>query len=139
MMPGSPIVPVGVEVEVEGLELRTEQPRWFDLPPVPAKRRPLQKPARTLTVTLSGWAVAEYPGLAEIPLAEWRDFFPESGHPWSREDRAYLMAWWGKDDILSLAYALGRPPWALQREVSRIRKHDPAAIPRQRPRQRPRT
>lgn len=133
MMHGTPIVPMSVEVEAESLELRTEQPRWFGLPPLEGKRpRVLPKPRRTLTVFISAGTVANYPGLAEIPLNEWHSFFPLSGTPWSKEDRAYLVAWWGKDDVLSLAYALGRPPWALQREVSRLRTKEHVAIPYQR-------
>ncbi len=65
---------------------------------------------------------ARYHGLADIPPDEWFDFFPNTGEEWTEEDREYLLAWWGKDDVMSLAYALGRPPWGLQREICRLRK-----------------
>lgn len=63
-----------------------------------------------------------YRGLEDIPESEWDDFFPNTDKPWSQEDLEYLIEWWGKDDVVSLAYALGRPPWGLQRTVSRLRK-----------------
>jgi len=66
--------------------------------------------------------LARYQGLADIAPDEWLDYFPQTGDEWSREDREYLIAWWGKDDVMSLAYALGRPPWGLQREVCRLRR-----------------
>jgi len=66
--------------------------------------------------------LARYRGLADIAPDEWLDFFPQTGDEWSREDQEYLIAWWGKDDVMSLAYALGRPPWGLQREVCRLRR-----------------
>ncbi|MCL6455069.1 MAG: hypothetical protein K6T78_15790 [Alicyclobacillus sp.] len=73
--------------------------------------------------------LARYRGLADIPPEEYHTFFPKTDKPWSIADRQYLLEWWGKDDILSLSYAIGRPPWSLQREICRLRKHGIVAIP----------
>lgn len=66
--------------------------------------------------------VARYAGLAEIDPDEWFEYFPKTGKEWSDEDRDYLIEWWGREDVMSLAYALERPPWGLQREVCRLRR-----------------
>lgn len=66
--------------------------------------------------------LSRYSGLWDIPPASWYSYFPKTGVSWSVEDRQYLIDWWGKEDVMTLAYALERPPWGLQREVSRLRK-----------------
>lgn len=104
--------------EDERVERPCEQPRWFDLPTV----RPRATGVPPRVVRISARTLARYEGLADVPVADWASYFPNAGVPWNAADRAYLIAWWGKDAILSLAYALGRPPWVLQREVSRLRK-----------------
>ena len=66
--------------------------------------------------------LARYRGLSDISPDEWYEFFGKTAEPWSDEDREYLVEWWGRDDVLSLSYALERPPWGLQREVCRLRR-----------------
>lgn len=66
--------------------------------------------------------LTHYRGLTDIAPGEWSDFFPNDGKGWSPPDRSYLIERWGHDDTMSLAYALGRAPWNLQREVCRLRK-----------------
>lgn len=66
--------------------------------------------------------LARYRGLSDIPPEEWLDFFPNTDQTWTPEDENYLLDWWGIDDVMDLAYALGRPPWGLQRQVCKLRK-----------------
>lgn len=95
---------------------------------IEVKRKPKRRKIRRgeasakKPVRISATILARYAGLADIPPDEWYEFFPNTGKPWTKSEREYLVQWWGKDDILSLSYALGRPPWGLQREVSRLRK-----------------
>ena len=67
-------------------------------------------------------SIRRYTGMAELSEREYRRLFPKVGQPWRTDDLQYLCEWWGRDDALSLAYALGRPPWSLQRTVSRLRR-----------------
>jgi len=65
--------------------------------------------------------LSRYSGLSDISEGEWESYFPNNGKPWRKRDLQYLATWWGKDDVLSLSYALGRPPWNLQRAVCQMR------------------
>ena len=101
-----------------------EQLCLFGLPPVPIP--PVKKKITIKVYRPTAKLVARYHGLADITPEEWSEFFPKNAKEWTDEDRDYLVAWWGKDDTMSLAYALGRPPWNLQREICRLRRegHD---------------
>ncbi len=83
----------------------------------PARRAHIVKAFRP-----SPGLLARYRGLSDIAPDEWYEFFGKTAEPWSDEDREYLVEWWGRDDVLSLSYALERPPWGLQREVCRLRR-----------------
>lgn len=80
------------------------------------------RPVTRHTVRISQSILRRYAGLSQIPPGEWLAYFPNTGKPWKQRDLQYLADWWGKDDVLSLAYALGRPPWGLQREVCKMRR-----------------
>jgi hypothetical protein len=85
---------------------------------------------RTMQVTrYSPDILARYRGLADIDPREYKSYFPKNGRPWSASDTKYLLEWWGKDDVLSLSYALGRPPWGLQRQICKLRRHGIQGIP----------
>ncbi|WP_436663582.1 hypothetical protein ACOALA_03970 [Alicyclobacillus acidoterrestris] len=70
--------------------------------------------------------IKHHPALQEITDEEWDEYFPKTGTEWTTLDMQYLVDWWGKDDIISLSYALERPPWDLYRVIQKLRKegHD---------------
>ncbi|WDL97827.1 hypothetical protein [Alicyclobacillus sp. ALC3] len=80
------------------------------------------RPVARRAVRISASILQRYTGLSEIAPGEWLTYFPNTGKPWKQRDLKYLAEWWGKDDVLSLAYALGRPPWGLQREICKMRR-----------------
>lgn len=55
--------------------------------------------------TQSEAPLRRYPPLRDIPDAEWDAFFPSG--PWTPDDDAYLKEWYGREPIVSLAYAIG--------------------------------
>lgn len=50
---------------------------------------------------------------------EQHELCPKSGEPWDEEDVEYMRRWYGYDDMLTLAYALERSPFAV-REKARV-------------------
>lgn len=58
--------------------------------------------------------------LEAIPKSEWDEFFPNSAKPWTPTDVDYLLDWYGRDDTLSLAYALGRTPWSVSEMARKL-------------------
>ncbi|WDL96386.1 hypothetical protein [Alicyclobacillus sp. ALC3] len=86
------------------------------------KRQIARRARGTDEVRISANILQRYTGLSEIDPGEWMTYFPNTGKPWKQRDLKYLADWWGKDDVLSLAYALGRPPWGLQREICKMRR-----------------
>ena len=62
--------------------------------------------------TQSEVLMRRYPPLRDIPDDEWEDFFPP-GRKWTRDDDEYLKSWYGREPIISLTYAIGKPPWSL--------------------------
>lgn len=97
----------------------------------PPPHRPIARRAHT-EVRISASILRRYAGLSEIPPGEWLSYFPNTAKPWKQRDLQYLADWWGKDDALSLAYALGRPPWSLQRMVCQLRRTGVAQVAYQR-------
>lgn len=58
-----------------------------------------------------------------IPESEWDDFFPNMAKPWYPSEIRYLREWYGREDTLSLSYALGRTPWSLASMANRLGLH----------------
>lgn len=114
-----------VSVRVRRSRKRPDQHVQIDMmellfPPDLVVRQTIKRAVRAYRPTPG--LLSRFRGLSDIAPDEWFDYFPKTGEAWTDEDREYLVAWWGRDDVMSLAYALERPPWGLQREVCRLRR-----------------
>lgn len=61
-----------------------------------------------------------FPALRLIPLSEWDEFFEREGQPWTLEEEVYVEQWFGLEDTMSIAYALGRLPRSIRSKAWRL-------------------
>ncbi|MHB1681284.1 MAG: hypothetical protein ACYCYO_00455 [Bacilli bacterium] len=73
-----------------------------------------------MSKTTSQRLLQHYSPLHDIPDDEWEDFFPP-GRGWTPEDDEYLLTWYGRESVISLAYALGKEPWKVRERACLLR------------------
>ena len=71
--------------------------------------------------TTSQSLLRHYPPLRDIPEDEWEEFFPPN-RGWTLEDDDYLLTWYGRESVISLAYALGKEPWKVRERACLLRR-----------------
>ena len=70
-----------------------------------------------------------YSALDGIAPDEWDDIFDRVGQPWDSDEDEYLREWYGRDDIVSLSYALGRTPWTVVRRYNQLTQLERQPVP----------
>ncbi len=71
-------------------------------------------------MTLYSREIERWPALRDIPSDEIFTLFDRQGLAWEKEEIDYLRDWYGKEDTLSLAYALGRTPNSISQKFKRL-------------------
>lgn len=85
--------------------------------------------AQVIRVTKSEHRSNHYSALDGIAPEEWNEIFDRVGEPWDIDEDEYLLDWYGRDEIVSLSYALGRTPWTVVRRYNQLTKREKQPLP----------